>query len=322
MDHVIGSLKGPDANERLHDHLAQIHQWAQDVAGGGPGPHSVSGLRYGGEPTDATILRTSPDEFLESEVYGSDYGKVREAMLEAEQMPDGHPMSLNVSAYGGMEKTLARPIFEVSQDPSAKGSSYAFPEPGLALIRSSGVGYSPGATRNHEWRHLAFPVGMDAAMARGSNWAEAKSREAIARIQGLIPQGHPSRTHIEQLGKHAQYTGRSYELTANLAHMMGLEYGITGQRANKPEERIRLVQKWLEGKPKIKKNPSGPFDVFGGDPVIEYGPRAGQPAENYEFMREMFRNVLPGMTPEKKRDVIKAMGPLGSTRQPQVSNVA
>ena len=63
------------------------------------------------------------------------------------------------------------------------------------------------------------------------------------------------------------------------------------------------------------------MQFYGPDPILQHGPGAGNPAEGYEMMRQMFRNILKPLPGKTKTDVIKAMGFLGSTEAPKGDEV-
>ena len=296
----------------VNDQLAALHAHAK-MAHGGDGPYPIKGWKDEGEPVvDATIAQSSPDKFFEQEVYGQDYPQVREAWTSAEQLPEGHVLSLDPE-YSDLDRALARRTFEVTIDPTDEQYySSSSERPGFMTIspgRSASYGSSPDRARNHEYRHMAF-VTHPHSQQRVNPAVDMTGhvRQAAAAGGGGIPRGL-----LHLFADHADYTNSGVELAANLGHMMGLEYGLTGRPIITPEDRIRAVRKWTEGRGGVIKTPAGYQGIFGPDPVMQYGPKAGQPAEGYENMRQILRQLLPTMTPQMKKDVIKAMGHLGST---------
>jgi hypothetical protein len=322
---VSGSKLHPNKTPAasVNEQLNTLFEHARDVAGGGDGPYPIRGFAaplQGVTPVDATIQRGTPDQFLEQNVYGPAYGAKRDAMLKAEQLPSGHPLALDLP--NGLDAALSRRVFEVQSESPSK--SMAAVRSGL-VFASPEQGGSLGRSQHHEWRHAAFPP--QAGPRTPTNNLDRTG--LIAEVSGMGRKAGPvvsdkQLRHLIEAGQHAGYTSTGPELLANLGHMMGYEYGLTGKPIITPEDRIRTVQKWLEGNPraKLNPNPKGFLDIFGGDPVMEHGPNAGQKADGYRFYEQMFRTILPKLEPQMKKDVIKAMGTLGSNEpiRPEVAN--
>ena len=80
---------------------------------------------------------------------------------------------------------------------------------------------------------------------------------------------------------------------------------------------IRALRGVLDAPPMPIARPSMKIEgMFPGDPVMQHGPGAGQSAEGYNNLRQQLRQVLPGLTPEAKREFMDILKSGASTSNP------
>lgn len=257
----------------------------------------------------------TPSDLLQQTAYGDAWPEVRQALIDAPQVSH-KPFQVEYIGQRQAEN-LDTPITVMSgQDKN----TYDPASRTIKLNRSGSerLGVSPLTSLLHEAGHAAQQVkAPDAALYPHRGVVENLTRNAI-ESQGMPDPLYANGESLHfQVPHHAGYMTRIAELLADLGHAKKLHYGVTGKVALTPEDNYNLLMGWLNEKPKVNPQPSGVFNAYGPDPIMQYGPKAGNPAEKFEFLKGMFQHIIPKDLPENRiRRIVELMGTTAQNSEP------
>jgi hypothetical protein len=276
-------------------------------------------------PRQVGLRKTSLNDWLEQNAYGDYWDQVRNSLLSLPQATRS-PMSPDYSGSGSLKKALDRPLYIATVQNSVPGDqskSSALPHFGVVQLSPQELARynsSVGAGAQHEVAHVASPPGPLASLT--TQTAKLNLPTLSERLLAEHPSlGKPALDRAAtDIGSVIRYRNRPSEFMATLGNMRRHELGLTGNTMTTPELVSRAFDRWLGGKaPVIRKGLGDMRDLPGGygrfdDPVMEHGPNAGQPAENFEDMRESFRHIYDQADPKTKK-LIHAMAPYFTSTQ-------
>lgn len=286
-----GAQSTPQAFDQVASGMDNLYDWAQLHGPQQGSGYGITGLETQGGLADASMQRTSLDELLAKKKYGGAYPEVRESMLAADEYP-----SLMYPGAKSQEEFLANPFYVLmAQDPASSGQI------ANAMI------LSPGQAKRH---HVPLSrIGQHELGHATTQIGSYSGRKPLVEQQALMDQlarDYPDLAARDKIfpkfAKRLEYMSDPNELAANLNHMRGLNYGVTGNPLLTPEDRIRFIQQFGDAPIRDPGEPSMfPDTMFPGDPMMQHGPNAGKPAQGYNFMEQGLRQIIPRLSPRQMK---------------------
>jgi hypothetical protein len=309
----------------IHEGVGKVYSHAEMLGGEGPRGYPVTGWQM---PEDAAarqvgLARTSLDEFLRNNAYGDAFDEIRQSLLDLAPLK-GHPLAPDYSGSGGLKQALERPLYiATASEDGPWGRTSAIPHAGVVQIspeQLATLNTPIAAALQHEVGHVAAPPGRAAAFGRRLDTKRMSDR-LVAEHPELAKPANDRAAY--QIGAAIEYRNRPSELMANAAHMRRLEYGLTGNTMTTPEKVAQAFDRWLGGKPATIRGEVGPggFGRF-EDPIMQHGPNSGQPATNFEDMRESFRHIYDQSDPKTKRIIQTLFPRVASTQEGYADAIA
>jgi hypothetical protein len=292
------------AKQDLTKHMDAIHDHAK-MAHGGPGPYPVKGFVHSRNepPRDVTIERTTPGQIKKEIGYGDQWGNMMDALVDAEKnFPADNENSISRKSLGGVLKASEQPIHVVVANggPDAHMDSVGFAHPYANWMYMNQQNprfqdYGPEAVKFHEATHLMthpFPERPTNQMFGGKVPWEAN----LAKAKQYFSDPDQAREYAFDL----EHGGRWEELEAHFAELKALNYGLTGKLTRTPEENVRFLQQILTNKPAFGTK----GEMFQPDPIMQHGPRAGQPARLWHKLQQIHRDTFPRGTSQEKKIIV------------------
>lgn len=309
----------------IHEGVGKVYDHAAMLGDEGPSGYLVTGWRM---PEDhysrqVSLAKTSLDEFLRNNAYGSAWDEIRQSLLDLPPLK-GHKLAPDYSASGGLQQNLERPMYVATADEGTKGNTSALPHHGVVQISPEQLTFlnTPvDAALHHEVGHVMAPPGGRPDIRLPMLEFKRMSDRLVAEHPQLAKPAMDNA--VNAIGSAIQYRARPTETMANAGHMRRLEYGLTGNTMTTPEKVAQAFDRWLNTKPATIRGEVGPggFGRF-DDPIMQHGPNAGQPATNFEDMRESFRHIYDQADPKTKR-VIETLFPrVASTQEGRADGIA
>lgn len=296
---------GPSVADWTHavsQGLGNLYRHAKVFAPEEQGGYQIQGLLPTGpskkSPTgdDALMFESTPAQALAKD-WGDDVWPQVRASAEAAPPVEGlrYPDAANLSEH------LDNPFYEFF---IRKGKI-----PSQAMMRSVIInagdarkhGTTTGNIFRHEMGHIASPY-----RAPGGDDSTIPYDQALEMLAKRYPAlGQPdARPILGRMAERLEHMARPSEIPANLNALRRLEYGLTGNPTLTPEERVRLLQNLAQVRPGQIGEPSMRTDAsWGEDPLMQFGPNAGQRADGYNQLIESMQMILPNLKPERKRAV-------------------
>lgn len=304
--------------QALSDHVAEIYKHNK-LRSGGPGPYPVEGFRAGPEtqPSPATVYRTTNGQILTDNIYGDQFENMRDAISQGKDT--GHPMDLSRALLGGHRDAWDRPVHVFTgQGEIGKGEpkpGFSWGTGGLIYINDQHPVtqfYHPQNVMSHEARHGgSHSMGRPHEARHGGKISEQEAME-IARKRGIPEQ------HQEGYARRLLHGNRMAEMEAHYGDLKGLHYGLTGELIRTPEDNVRFLGGILSRKHKPKPfNGNQTFQFFEDDtPIMQYGPRAGQPAMRKNDLEAILQDLYPRGNQEAKGVLFNNYNKMMSTGKP------
>lgn len=280
------------AGHRSHTNFEDIVKWSREHGGtaDSPGWWKLDSVEGNGRNYPAEVTATTPRRYLERHVYGDRTDDVLHARAFSDQI-----------ARGPLRSLVGNEVFEAANKPHAE-------------IRF--FGNDGGARNARGW--LAYPHGPDtdpafSAMAKAHEYAHALNQPESPTVYGdisqhfsphrldirkaLLDQGVNS-TGAERIGNWSNHFENLTESMAQANVFKGLHYGVTGELPRNGSDFEGLVHGIVNSQHEL--NPAGTktLDVFGEDPVMQYGPAAGQQAVYYKYLRFLLQHLI---SPDPKK---------------------
>lgn len=290
--------------------LEQLYRHAEMMGDEGPSGYLIHNFVSGpgDEPSKARIARTSLDDSLAG-IYGDDYSAVRDAAMSAKP-----PGAVRFHA-GSRDENFTRPVYVVNRNSGASKSFVDYLAGLININPLTGFGGSRQYILGHEAGHLASPYfGPRRGFPLLKNADQLKA--SLTADYGATLAKHPK--ILEALANRIQYLSRPEETAAIGNQLRRLEYQVSGNKMITPEDRIRAVKEWARGPAVDPGRPALKVEtMFPGDPMIQYGPAAGQPAEGYMRLKQQMRQILPRMDKKQAEEFLDILGSGASTSQPE-----
>jgi hypothetical protein len=294
---VLAMQRGAGSRPQQYDQVAQgmndLYRWAQVHGPARDAGYDITGLATRAGETDATMTRMSLDELL-ARKYGDAWPEVRESMLAAE----AHP-SIMYPGAKSQQEFLENPFYVLmARGPGASSGQMANAitlSPDQAAKGHVDIRRIAGHELGHTLSQLSSYSGHRPLLEPKSMMDElAKDYPSLAAREKILP----------QFAKRLSYLSDPHEIAANLNQMRGLHYGVTGDALLKPEDRIRFIRELSEAPIRDPGEPSMfPDAMFPDDPTMKYGPRAGEPADGFNFIEQTLRQTLPRLKPNARKAV-------------------
>jgi hypothetical protein len=317
----------------IHEGVGKVYSHAEMLGGEGPRGYPVTGwsMPIDPHPRQVSLARTSLDDYLRENAYGDAFDEIRQSLLDLAPLK-GHVLAPDYTASGGLKQALERPLYVATIEgelpwagkgpTQASGETAALPHHGVVQLSPSELRHTNSGLDvglNHEVGHVIAPPGPV------RSGASLDSTTMFRRLTAEHPElgKRAMDKGLGRIGRMIQYRNRPPELMANAAHMRRLEYGLTGNTMTTPEKVAQAFDRWLGGKPAAIRGEVGPggFGRF-EDPIMQHGPNSGQPATNFEDMRESFRHIYDQSNPKTKR-VIQTLFPrVASTQEGYADAIA
>jgi len=307
-----------EAGKMMGQHISAIHDHAK-LSTGGEGPYPVKGFANGlGEkPHDVDIRRTTAGSEMKDLVYGDQYENMVDAIDQAPQ-PTG-PGALNRDAFGGLRAALTAPLHIVTRRqfdnaPPVESPAYAQAGRGLVYLDENGRSlhrHSPEAVLGHELRHAYSHHHKDARdykLLHGPKIPTEYQKDSLGKIFYPDPTADNYVENIVEMDSRLRHGQKLEELEAMLGELKGLSYGMTGKLVKDPADNIRLLGEILNSN---HKDP-----LHAADPTMNYGPRAGQPAERKSLLEATIKTLWNRGSAGEKQRTIENMQKIMSTAKP------
>lgn len=323
-ERIARARPAPDANlgrmGDIQEGVGKVYRHAEMLNDQGPNGYRVQGwqMESAGSPSQVGLSRTTLNDWLRDNGYGADWDQVRASLLDQEPLK-GHVLAPDYRPAGGLENTLDRPLYIATVEGEAPGKivgkTLARSNDGVVQIapnQLAAVDATPMAGLQHEMGHISAPP---SPTARLTPHGVAPLDPGPLRKRLLDENPGMSDPDAARIGQGIAYRNRPAELLANLGNLRRLEYGLTGNTLTTPEGISRAFDRWLGGK--IPQATAAPHKMGFGrftHPIMEHGPRAGQPAENYYDMLQSLRYIYEQADP-KTQKVIQSLAPRVSSIQ-------
>lgn len=279
-----------------------VDEW-QAQGGSNPPPPGPVGLTV--DPSlDANMARRWGDDL---------WPQVRQAALDSPT-----PSSIRYPT-GDLKSHLARPVYTIVHPHDVPAKSYADLRHGVMEV-SPHEADSFGVTANHVGQHEAGHFLAPMPDVRRPNSVERAARQG-ALLEALVrdyPQlvGHPA--ILGRLGKHMTHASTRPERAAVGNHLRRLHYGVTGNPMITEADRIRAILDWTNGPQADLGAPTMRVrQMFPDDPVMKYGPDAGQPADGYNMLREYMRQIYKALPEPALKELDQTLRSGASVAKPQ-----
>lgn len=307
--------------QEVHSHLGSVYNHAK-LAEGGPGPYPVEGLTMlkGELPVRATVEKTTPGRIMEEHVYGDQIGNMIDAISGVPNT--GSPNDLTRGFLGGHKAAWDRPAYvfrENEQNPKANQSpAYSWGGTGAIYVNEKHPvvqSYTMGDVLPHEAHHSASHNGID--RKHNSSYGGGMSElEAMTIAKKYF-------SNPDQIKAYAQRLVHGHlwqEMETHFGQLKGIHYGMTGKLVRSPEDNARLLQQILasQHKPVSGSKLDDPHltRAFGEAPIMQYGPKAGQPALRKNILENLIKDLFPRGAPAEKKDLFHNFNKVMSTSKP------
>jgi hypothetical protein len=308
-----GNIVDQDTLEETQAKMSSLYDWAKMRGDKTDQGYLVDA--WHGEPIGkkgaligpARIHRTTLDNVMEKRYYGDVWDEIR-----ATATGNAPPPSVR-HRFGNLDQQLQSPLYFVTYPEGVKARS-ATNSRGVIEISPAQAeqwGASPAYVMDHETGHMVSP--MPDSDRRYSNMIRTFADQVRKDFPVLAKTPNILRTMAHRLA----YLRTPAERAAIGNQYRRMEYGVTGNKMTNEGDIIRALRGVLDQPPMPIAKPSMKIDgMFPGDPVMQYGPRAGQPAEGYNNLRQQFRQILPTLQPRDKREFIDILKSGASTSNP------
>jgi hypothetical protein len=308
-----GSIARQDTLEETQAKLGNLYDWAK-MRGDGTDQgylvdawHGEAMGKKGALIGPARIARTTLDDELEQRFYGPAYGEVRAAATANTPPPSvKHP-------FGNLDKQLQSPLYMVSHPEGSTARSGAdvrgFIEISPGDAKKYGV--SRDAVSSHELGHHVSPV----------YGASREYQKRIGWFAERLLRDHPNLKNnpgiLDFMARRHAYLSTPPERAAIGHQYRRAEYGVSGNKMTTEGDIIRALRGIMDSPPQPIAKPSMKVDaLYPADPIMQYGPGAGKPAEGYNTLRNQLRLIYEGLNNNSKREVIDILKSGASTSNP------
>ena len=280
-----------------------------------------------GDPGAAKIARTTFDDFAYDQ-YGDEWDPIRQSLLDA----GSHPMVSDGMSPDERDMHFQEPLYTVIGDTAHNGGFM----PHLNLIETNPQGMhmqEPGFPLMGILGHEAFHSGnmpsklfagrrLNSKLYSGDPFAftSAGQRGTIEqgidrawRESGQKPLPGQRMQMYGQLG----HKNDVNEIIADMGLTRALNYGLTGEIPIEPGEWSEMFDRILQNPVRpVQRTPNldlnnffpGALTPFPDDPIMQYGPRAGQPAAGWNQLQFYWDQIHRGLL-KKDRDLLHSFGP-------------
>jgi hypothetical protein len=311
--------------DQMAKHIANIHDHAK-LSTGGPGPYPVENVTASSTPIhNMTVYRSSPGQLLKDNVYGDQYENMLDVIAQSKNT--GHPKDLTRESLGGHRDAWSRPVhvFENADMASvANNDMPAYSWGGYGLIyldgKNPGIAQQFDRALGHEGRHAGSHNEVDRPKTRNSakqivGYGGLMSDAEAMQLAGKYFPNDPTRQNA--YARSLQHGHRWEELETAMGELKGYHYGLTGQLVRTPEDNVRFLGNILNGKTQVHTTPGQPGKAFGNDPIMNYGPNPGQPAEKKHYLEALIRDIYPRGTSDEKKVIFGNENKMMNNSKPQ-----
>ena len=279
----------------------QAYQWAQDHGGPADEPgyfnldHAAEGGKNDPDGGQATMSIITPRELLSGLYYGDRADEAIDAM----------------KLTGRRAQSMDRPIAHVHRPDVRVGTYFSTPSDSISPSVWDGrrTIFTGGNYSNYNKLDPQFVTGHEGGHAvNDERFTEKLMQEPYSSTNATSMASSMEQAGVDpDMGRWMQVNGPYYhkneELAAQANVAKGLHYGVTGQIPKTDQDFEELIRGFMGHDYQLHPGAPTLFETFGEDPIMQYGPRAGEKATGKAFLDALMKSLLNPDNKATSRDV-------------------
>lgn len=281
----------------------QAYQWAQNHGGPADEPgyfylnHAAAG-RGDEDGGPATMTVITPRQLLSGLYYGDKADEAIDAM----------------KLTGRRAASMDQPIAHVHRPAVRIGRYYTTPEDSVppavwdgrrTMFTGGGYDNYNKATSQVVLQHEGGHALNDYRFTADGGQEPFSPTNAVSMASDMERAGvGPEMT--QYMHSNGPYWLKKEELAAQANVAKGLHYGVTGQIPKTPQDFEDMIRGFMGHEYQLHPGSSTLFQTFGEDPIMQYGPRAGERATGKAFLDALMKSLLNPDNKATSRDVKEA----------------
>ena len=316
--------------------LGSLHDYSKSrgLQGSRPGFQPVFGLETDeGKLGDVEIGKTTGEDYLKANYGDDNWQKIAESLLRNDShiaishdyIPGFGHTNVRMTGQERIDR-LQRPAYTVMHDANL-GGNVAFADPAFDSIYLNpnhlqvlAPGTPLRSVADHEMGHQMNPVlgTIRNVQTVGALDAPDYGLRAFDEADEAMRAGKiPNIDALTSAVGRTPYFGRVTEMAANMSAAKSRYYGLTGHLPLTPEDHDEMFR-FMEQDPiwptETKHSPAMFSNSFEPDPVMQYGPKAGQPASGWNDLKFQFQQLLKRALMEERQSLLE-FGPYIASNQ-------